>query len=116
VYEALVATGSEPAAPVEEEPLTPAVPVRRSITPDFLISLEDGKRYKTLKRHLAGLGLTPEAYRRKWGLADHYPMVAPNYSATRSALAKAAGLGRKPPAPEPAAPRRRRTKATADQG
>jgi predicted transcriptional regulator len=113
VHEALAATGREPPAPIEEPPVPP-VPIRRSITPDFLISLEDGKPYKVLKRHLAGFGLTPEAYRSKWGLPGDYPMVAPNYSARRSALAKAAGLGRRPSAPEPApvaAPRRRRAKA-----
>lgn len=69
--------------------------IRASITPDALVSFEDGKHYKTLKRHLAGRGLTPVAYREKWGLPPDYPMVAPNYSAVRSALARANGLGRK---------------------
>ncbi len=73
----------------------PPVPVKKSITPDYIVSLEDGRRYKSLKRHLAGRGLTPEQYRRKWGLAGDYPMVAPNYAKQRSDLAKAAGLGRK---------------------
>ena len=72
---------------------TPAVPIKKSITPDFLISLEDGKRYKSLKRHLTGRGLTPEQYREKWGLARDYPMVAPNYAAKRSELARSMGLG-----------------------
>lgn len=72
-----------------------AVDVRKSIMPDALVSFEDGKLYKTLKRHLAGRGLTPAAYREKWGLPPDYPMVAPNYSAVRSALARANGLGRK---------------------
>lgn len=80
----------EPAAPERPEP---AVPVKKSITPDHLISLEDGGRYKSLKRHLAGRGLTPQQYRLKWGLPPDYPMVAPNYAARRSELAKAAGLG-----------------------
>ena len=77
----------------EPEKLEPAVPIKRSVTPDFLISLEDGRRYKTLKRHLAGRGLTPDEYRQKWSLPRDYPMVAPNYAQTRSELAKKAGLG-----------------------
>jgi hypothetical protein len=60
---------------------TPAVPIRRSITPDFLICLDDGKRFKSLRRHLGGLGMTPEQYREKWNLPSDYPMVAPNYAA-----------------------------------
>jgi predicted transcriptional regulator len=71
----------------------PAVPIRRSITPEFLICLDDGKRFKSLRRHLAGLGLTPEQYREKWKLPSDYPMVAPNYAAQRSVLAKQIGLG-----------------------
>ena len=65
----------------------------KSITPDFLICLDDGKRLKTLKRHLTNLGMTPDQYRTKWGLPDSYPIVAPEYAATRSALAKKSGLG-----------------------
>jgi predicted transcriptional regulator len=85
-------------APKQDEPkLTPPVPVKKSITPDFLISLEDGKHYRSLKRHLAGRGLTPEQYREKWGLPRDYPMVAPNYSARRSELARSMGLGQKKP-------------------
>ena len=76
-----------------KQALQPPVPIRKSITPDFLISLEDGKRYKSLKRHLAGRGLTPEQYREKWGLPRDYPMVAPNYAKQRSELAKSLGLG-----------------------
>ena len=83
--------------PAQKEPEKPAppVPIKKSITPDFLISLEDGKRYRSLKRHLAGRGLTPEQYREKWGLPRDYPMVAPNYSARRSELARTMGLGQK---------------------
>jgi predicted transcriptional regulator len=82
--------------PAEE--LKPAVPVRKSIAPDFIICLEDGKKFKSLKRHLrTHYDLSPEEYREKWGLAPDYPMVAPNYSATRSRLAKDNGLGRKAP-------------------
>lgn len=93
-------------ASVPEEKLVPVVPVRKSVTPDFLICLEDGKKFKSLKRHLATHhNLTPEEYRAKWNLPADYPMVAPNYSAARSALAKSAGLGRKAsPAPEPEKP------------
>ena len=72
----------------------PAVPVRRSLTPEFLICLEDGRKYKSLKRHLrTKYNMSPEDYRAKWGLAKDYPMVAPNYAAARSALAKSMGLG-----------------------
>lgn len=92
VHSSLSRLGAPPAAP-EPERQTPAIPVKRSITPDFLISLEDGRRYKSLKRHLAGRGLTPQQYREKWGLPMDYPMVAPNYAKRRSELAKAAGLG-----------------------
>jgi predicted transcriptional regulator len=75
----------------------PAVPVRRSITPEFLICLEDGRKLKMLKRHLrTTYGLTPEEYRAKWNLAPDYPMVAPNYAKRRSEFAKEIGLGRKP--------------------
>jgi predicted transcriptional regulator len=77
----------------ESEKPQPAVSIRKSITPDFLISLEDGKKYKTLKRHLGKLGLTAEEYRAKWGLPADYPMVAPNYAARRSELARSSGLG-----------------------
>jgi predicted transcriptional regulator len=83
-------------APPQIEAKAPAVPIRKSITPDFLICLDDGKRFKSLRRHLAGLGLTPEQYREKWNLPPDYPMVAPNYAAQRSALAKQIGLGQIP--------------------
>ncbi|OHV63553.1 transcriptional regulator [Mesorhizobium sp. LCM 4577] len=76
--------------------LTPAVNPKRSVFPDYIICLEDGKKFKSLKRHLGvHYGLTADEYREKWGLARDYPMVAPNYAAQRSALAKASGLGRK---------------------
>jgi predicted transcriptional regulator len=77
--------------PVEE--LKPPVPIKKSITPDFIISLEDGRRYKSMKRHLTRLGLTPQDYRAKWGLPADYPMVSPNYAKARSEMAKALGLG-----------------------
>ena len=96
--------------------LTPAVPIRRSVTDDHIVCLEDGKKLKMLKRHLmTDHGLTPEAYRASWGLKPDYPMVAPTYSAQRQALAKQIGLGRKPapppPVPEPKPKRRRKTEA-----
>ncbi len=71
----------------------PAVSIRKSVTPEYLICLEDGKHFKSLRRHLAAHGLTPEQYREKWRLPAGYPMVAPNYAAQRSALAKKLGLG-----------------------
>ena len=77
--------------------LTPAVPVEKSITPDFIICLEDGKKFKTLKRHLrAEYDLSPEEYRKKWGLPEDYPIVAPNYAKARSKLAKKMKLGQRP--------------------
>ena len=81
------------------------MPIKRSVTDDYIVCLKDGKKLKMLKRHLmTAYGMTPEAYRAKWGLRPDYPMVAPNYSAQRQALAKQNGLGRKP-APPPPAPR-----------
>jgi predicted transcriptional regulator len=107
VHQALVALDG--AAPVEAAPeLKPAVPVKKSITPDYLICLEDGKKFKSLKRHLrTEYDMSPEEYRAKWGLPADYPMVAPSYSEARSALAKSIGLGRKPEA----APARRGRKS-----
>ena len=80
-----------------KQALVPAVSIKKSITPDFIICLEDGKKLKMLKRHLmTSYGLTPDEYRTKWGLNSDYPMVAPNYAAKRQELAKKIGLGRKP--------------------
>jgi len=84
---------SAPAAAKEE--LTPPVPINKTIRPDHIISLEDGRQYRSLKRHLTARGLSPEQYRAKWGLRPDYPMVAPSYSKARSELAKALGLGQK---------------------
>ena len=79
---------------VEAAPKEPAVPLKRSITPDYLICLEDGRKFKSLKRHLrTKYNMSPEEYRSKWGLAKDYPMVAPNYAKARSELAKQMGLG-----------------------
>jgi predicted transcriptional regulator len=106
--------GKEQPAP---EPQQPAVSIKKSITPDYLISLENGQKFKSLKRHLMNsYGMTPAEYRAKWGLPSDYPMVAPNYAKSRSELAKSMGLGRKAkeviatPAP---AKRGRRTNVTA---
>ena len=82
--------------PVEAQAptLTPAVPVKKSVTDDFIVCLEDGKKFKSLRRHLAtAFGMTPDDYRAKWGLPRDYPMVAPGYASKRSELAKATGLG-----------------------
>ena len=87
---------------VPTEPLKPAVSVKKSITPDYIVCLEDGKKFKSLKRHLrTQYNMTPEQYRDKWGLPPDYPMVAPNYAQARSQLAKQMGLGQQ---------RRRRSK------
>ena len=81
-------------AEVQPEPLKPAVSVKKSITPEYIVCLEDGKKFKSLKRHLrTQYNMTPEQYREKWALPADYPMVAPNYAAARSQLAKQMGLG-----------------------
>ena len=93
VYNALLRVGST-AAPAPTEPLKPAVPIKKSVTNDYIICLDDGKKFKSLKRHLrTQYGLSPEDYREKWGLPADYPMVAPNYAKARSNLAKQMGLG-----------------------
>jgi len=95
VFDALNQAASNSVQPVREE-LKPAVPVKKSVTPDYIICLEDGKKFKSLKRHLrTHYDLSPEEYREKWGLPHDYPMVAPNYAAARSALAKRMGLGQR---------------------
>ena len=80
-------------APADIEKPTPAVSIRRSVTPDYLICLDDGRQFKSLRRHLGALGMTPEQYRQKWNLPSDYPMVASNYAAQRSAMAKNLGFG-----------------------
>jgi predicted transcriptional regulator len=96
VYRTLSGMGREPEPVVQNRPV-PAVPVRKSIFPDYLVCLEDGKKLKMLKRHLnTAYDMTPEQYREKWGLAADYPMVAPSYAKHRSSLAKQIGLGTKP--------------------
>ena len=96
VYRSLegIAAGEAPKAPVSEP--KPAVNVRKSITPEYLVCLEDGKKFKSLKRHLRShYNLSPEQYREKWGLPADYPMVAPSYASARSNLAKRMGLGKR---------------------
>ena len=96
IYKSLegIASGEAPKAQAVE--LKPAINARKSITPDFLVCLEDGKKFKSLKRHLRShYNLSPEQYREKWGLAADYPMVAPNYATARSSLAKRMGLGKR---------------------
>ncbi len=93
VYRALGAVNGPP-PPVEVAPKEPAVSIKKSITPEYLICLEDGRKFKSLKRHLrTKYNMSPEDYRAKWGLAKDYPMVAPNYARARSDLAKQMGLG-----------------------
>jgi predicted transcriptional regulator len=95
VYAALDGLGNtEPTAAPAKTELVPAVPIKKSITGDYIISLEDGRKFKSMKRYLMTThNMTPEQYREKWGLPSTYPMVAPNYATARSALAKASGLG-----------------------
>jgi predicted transcriptional regulator len=106
VYAALAGLGEAPA--VEEARPEPAVSIRSSVKPDYIVCLEDGKKLKMLKRYLrTNFDMTPEEYRARWGLPADYPMVAPNYTEKRRDLAKKIGLGRKPGTP---APKPRRTK------
>ena len=93
VHQTLATLGPEEPAPKPN----PAVPIKQSVTPDYIICLEDGKKQKMLKRHLkTAHGMSPDEYRERWGLPRDYPLVSPNYSKQRSALAKKIGLGRKP--------------------
>lgn len=113
VSRALIQISSANLEPEKRE-LAPAVPVKKSVTPDFIICLEDGKKLRMLKRHLMSTyNMTPDQYRVKWSLPKDYPMVAPNYARTRSELAKKIGLGKSsrkpvPPAPAKKAPARKR--------
>ena len=101
VYKTLAVVGTTPPTPARPEP---AVPIKKSVSPDYIVCLEDGKKLKMLKRHLkTAYNMTPEQYRERWGLGADYPMVAPTYAKHRSNLAKKIGLGTKP--------RKRRRKA-----
>ena len=117
VYTALRSAGTDKLEPAAEAPV-PAVPIKKSIRPEFLICLEDGKKLKMLKRHLATrYNMTPDQYRQRWGLPRDYPMVAPAYAAQRSALALQIGLGRKAaPAPKKPEPTRTPPKPTRRAG
>jgi predicted transcriptional regulator len=96
VHRALSGAVGQPAAREEQADIKPAVTVKKSLTADYLICLEDGKKFKSLKRHLRShYNLSPEQYREKWGLPADYPMVAPNYAQARSSLAKRMGLGQR---------------------
>jgi predicted transcriptional regulator len=114
VFSTLMSAGIEQ---VEPERLQPAVPVKKSVFPEYIVCLEDGKKLKMLKRHLqTSYNMTPEQYRERWGLPHDYPMVAPRYAEHRSELAKKIGLGRKPagevePVAAPQAPAKRGRKA-----
>jgi len=114
VYQTLRNVGqasAEPAKPV------PAVPVKQSVKPDFIVCLEDGKKLKMLKRHLmTAYKMTPAQYRARWGLTADYPMVAPSYAKVRSSLAKKIGLGRKPDNEQPRPPAKRRAAKPAPRG
>jgi len=95
VFRALSTVGQEVVRPAEKKQQGPAVPWKKSVFPDYIVCLEDGKKLKMLKRHLkTAYNLTPEAYRERWGLPADYPMVAPNYATHRSSLAKRSGLGK----------------------
>jgi predicted transcriptional regulator len=102
VYAALAGVdGASATTPAAADKPRPAVPIGKSVFPDYLVCLEDGKKLTMLRRHLqTSYGLTPAQYRERWGLPPHYPMVAPNYTARRSAIAKEQGLGRKSAEPE----------------
>jgi predicted transcriptional regulator len=115
VYQTLRDVGQ---APVEATKPVPAVPIKQSVKPDFIICLEDGKKLKMLKRHLmTSYKLTPAQYRARWGLSADYPMVAPSYAKVRSSLAKQIGLGRKPAEPTTrGAPAKRRGAKPAVRG
>lgn len=114
VFKTLLSAGKDGVAPGKPQP---AVPVKKSVFPDFIICLEDGKKLKMLKRHLmTSYQLTPGQYRTRWGLSADYPMVAPSYAKVRSSLAKKIGLGRKSAESTPEAPAKRRGPKAATRG
>lgn len=116
VHAALSVTSAPVEEPVEQFERPTSAQIRKSVTPDAIISFENGKSYKSMKRSLALLGLTPAEYREKWGLPKDYPMVAPNYAAARSSLAKSMGLGsggRKPAGAKTAKAKATKAKASA---
>ena len=94
IYGSLTGMGTAPEIEPESAKLTPPVSIKKSVTDEYLVSMEDGKPYQALKRHLSKLGMTPAEYRAKWGVPVNYPMVSPAYARKRSELAKSIGLGR----------------------
>lgn len=118
VHQSFGSLGTVPAAAPEPAALVPAVPIKKSVTPDYIICLEDGKHFKSMKRHLmTKFGMTPNDYRRKWGLPSDYPMVAADYATRRSTLAMNFGLGRKKAPvdePETEKPARKASRKNAD--
>jgi predicted transcriptional regulator len=113
VYAALTKTAQGQSVETKSE-LVPAVPVKKSVTPDYIVCLEDGKKFKSLKRHLRrAYDLSPDQYRAKWGLPHDYPMVAPNYAKARSELAKTTGLGQQRRKEQPTPTKRRKAKTAA---
>jgi predicted transcriptional regulator len=94
-HDALTSVWTAVETPPQPRAKEPAVPIRKSITPEYIVCLEDGLRFRSLKRHIGTLGMTPDQYREKWGLPADYPMASPAYAAKRSALAKGMGLGQK---------------------
>lgn len=102
VCQTLTQVSTLPAGPGSTNGLVPAVPPGRSVFPDYIICLENGRKFRSMRRHLmAAFGLTPEQYRRRWGLPHDYPMIAPSFARNRSGVAKATGLGRRAPVAEP---------------
>lgn len=117
IHTALGSLDAAPAAAAEPVNMLPAVPIKKSVTPDYIICLEDGKQFKSMKRHLqTKFGMTPDEYRAKWGLPYDYPMVAAAYASKRSELALSLGLGRKKaePVAEPVAAKPARGRKTAN--
>lgn len=95
VHQSIIGLGSPRTAPEANQPLKPAVNPKKSVFDDHIVCLDDGKKFKSMRRHLSMLGMTPDEYRAKWGLPSDYPMVAPAYAKARSELARSMGLGRK---------------------
>ena len=96
VHRTMIGLGGQQPEPETEQPQKPAVNPKRSVFDDYIVCLDDGKKFKSMRRHLMKLGMTPEEYRAKWNLPHDYPMVAPAYAKARSDMAKSMGLGRKP--------------------
>lgn len=107
VHRTMIGLGGQQPEPEAEQPQKPAVNPKRSVFDDYIVCLDDGRQFKSMRRHLMKLGMTPEEYRAKWNLPHDYPMVAPAYAKARSDLAKSMGLGRKPGTSKKGIPRKR---------